>query len=119
MMRCPPSAKSRFGKFEDGSWFVVPSMSPQKLTFSHLEQAGNVNYESVPGACAPPPLSIGGRDAHVRVWDGASEEEGQKVGGTGWSADIERRASVGILLQVQPVVRSLCTGCGRVRCTSK
>jgi hypothetical protein len=45
-------------------------------------------------AIIPVSLSIGRREAPVRGWDGASEEEGQKVGGTGWSADIERRASV-------------------------
>src|SRR5258708_24618295 len=49
------------------------------------------------GGVGPPlSFSIGRGGARVLVWDGASEEERQKVGGTGWSADKQRRASVGV-----------------------
>jgi len=44
-------------------------------------------------AIVPVPLSFGRRlEAPVEVWDGAGEEFGQKVGGTGWSADKDREA---------------------------
>jgi hypothetical protein len=65
-----------------------------------LRAVTNSGYRSArktcSGVCAPLTFSIGRWGAHVLGWDGASEEEGQKVGGTGWSADIERRASVGV-----------------------
>ena len=45
-------------------------------------------------AIVPVPLSFGRRlEAPVEVWDGAGEEFGQKVCGTGWSADLDHRAS--------------------------
>jgi len=47
-------------------------------------------------AITPVSLSIGRREAPVRGWDRAGEEEGQKVAGPGRSADIERRASLGV-----------------------
>jgi hypothetical protein len=39
-------------------------------------------------------VSIAWKAALVHGWVGAGEEEGQETGGTGWSADIDSRASL-------------------------
>lgn len=81
--------------------FSIAQPTPSVIVV--LRQLGNARFGPVRSGPSnetpihkPGRFSIGLREAHVRFWNGASEEEGQEVGGTGWSADIESRASVGV-----------------------